>query len=227
MEMQTWNPTTGCDRISTGCDRCYALTLAARLKVDGDHAYQRDGDPRTSGPGFGLTMHEEALDLPLHWQEPRLVLVNTMSDLFHEDVPTEFIARVFAVMEATPRHRYQVLTKRSKRLARLAQQLPWPANVAMGVSIENDQYSFRADDLRTVPAAARFLQLEPLLTALPSLTLEGIRWVVVGGENGPGARPMADEWVTDLRERCEASGVRFRLGLPRRHPIKHPTANVT
>lgn len=203
----TWNPTTGCDRISPGCDNCYALTLAKRLQAMGQPKYQADGDPRTSGPGFKLTVHPDALDIPRRWRAGRVIFVNSMSDLFHEDVPLAFIQQVFAVMAETPRHTYQVLTKRSKRLAQIADQLPWPENVWMGVSIENDRYTFRARHLATVPAAVRFLSLEPLVGPVPSLDLEGIHWAIVGGESGKGARPLQLGWVRDIRRACRAGGV--------------------
>ena len=219
--METWNPSTGCDRISPGCDNCYAMRLAPLLKASGDPDYQRDGDPRTSGPGFGLTLHEHALAVPHRWPGPHLVAVNTMSDLFHEQVPLAFLQRVFAVMAETPQHLYQVLTKRSRRLVRLAPELSWPANVSIGVSIESDRYSYRADHLRRVPAAFRFLQLEPLLGPVPSLGLSGIDWVVAGPEVGPGARPMEREWVTELRRRCLESGVIFMMGGRGRRPVSN------
>ena len=200
----TWNPTTGCDRTSPGCDHCYALTLSKRLKAMGQSKYQRDGDPRTSGPGFGLTLHPDALDLPYAWVTPRTIFVNSMSDLFHEDVPVEFISRVLAVVADTPQHTYQILTKRSRRLRDISVKLEWPPNVWMGVSIENDRYTFRARHLREVHAAVRFLSLEPLLSSLPSLELHGIDWVIAGGESGPRARPLDEEWVHDVRDRCFA-----------------------
>jgi len=205
----TWNPTTGCDRTSPGCDHCYALTLSKRLKAMGIPKYQRDGDPRTSGPGFGLTLHPDALDLPKRWTAPRMVFVNSMSDLFHDEVPDSFLAGVFEVMAATPQHTYQVLTKRSKRLARIAPKLDWPANVWMGVSVESDRYTFRADHLRQVPAAVRFLSVEPMLGPVPSLDLADINWVIAGGESGPGARPIERGWVTELRDQCRTEGVAF------------------
>ena len=205
----TWNPTTGCDRTSPGCDRCYALALAKRLKAMGQAKYQEDGDPRTSGPGFGLTLHDDALDVPRRWRDPRLVFVNSMSDLFHPDVPLDFIARVFEVMNSTPRHTYQLLTKRTKRLAEVARHLRWSKNIWMGVTIESDAYAFRASHLRKVPAEVRFLSLEPLLGPLPSLSIEGIDWVIVGGESGAGARPILTEWVIDIRNQCLAEGVPF------------------
>jgi len=205
----TWNPTTGCDRVSRGCDHCYALTLSKRLKAMGAAKYQTDGDPRTSGPGFGLAVHPDALALPLQWRQPRTVFVNSMSDLFHARVPEQFIVRVFEVMEATPRHTYQVLTKRSRRLSRLADRLPWPTNVWIGVSVEDDAEVRRVDDLRSVPAAVRFISAEPLLGPLPSLDLDGIDWLIAGGESGHHARPIDAEWVTDLRDSCVAADVAF------------------
>jgi protein gp37 len=205
----TWNPTTGCDRVSAGCDHCYALTLAKRLKGMGSAKYQNDGDPRTSGPGFGVTAHESTLAAPLRWREPRVVFVNSMSDLFHARVPAEFVQRVFAVMAATPQHTYQVLTKRATRLRRLAPVLPWPANVWMGVSVENIDVVHRVDELRQVPAAVRFLSCEPLLGPLDGLDLDRIGWVIAGGESGPGARPMDPAWPARLRDACQAAGVPY------------------
>ena len=205
----TWNPTTGCDRISAGCDHCYALTLAKRLKAMGAEKYQVDGDPRTSGPGFGLTLHPDALSVPYRWRTPRLVFVNSMSDLFHARVPLEFIREVFQVMADTPQHTYQVLTKRSRRLRRLAGKLDWPPNVWMGVSVEDQTHLYRVDDLREVPAAVRFLSCEPLLGPLTGLDLTGIDWVIAGGESGPGHRPMDEAWVLELRDLCQAHRVPF------------------
>ena len=205
----TWNPTTGCDRVSAGCDHCYALTLAKRLKGMGSAKYQNDGDPRTSGPGFGVTIHENTLTAPLRWREPRIVFVNSMSDLFHARVPTDFVARVFAVMAATPQHTYQLLTKRATRLRRLAAELPWPPNVWMGVSVESADVLHRVDELRRVPATVRFLSCEPLLGPLDGLDLDGIGWMIVGGESGPGARPMDPAWARGLRDACVAAGVPF------------------
>jgi protein gp37 len=204
----TWNPTTGCDRTSPGCDHCYALTMAGRLKAMGQEKYQRDGDPRTSGPGFALTVHPDTLDVPKRWARGRMIFVNSMSDLFHDDVPIGFIADVFDVMRSTPQHRYQVLTKRSKRLARVADQLDWPINLWMGVSVESQRYTFRTDHLRTVPAAVRFLSVEPLL-GLVSVDLDGIDWVIVGGESGSQARPVEAEWVRHIRDECVATGTPF------------------
>jgi protein gp37 len=209
----TWNPTTGCDRVSAGCDNCYALTLAKRLKAMGADKYQHDGDPRTSGPGFGISVHPDALDLPHRWRQPRVVFVNSMSDLFHAKVPAAFIRDIFAVMADTPRHTYQVLTKRSLRLRRLADSLEWPANVWMGVSVENAAQLNRLDHLRQVPAQVRFLSAEPLLGSLftPSanLDLTGIDWVITGGESGPNARPCDPEWVRQVRDACAECRVAF------------------
>ena len=205
----TWNPTTGCDRTSPGCDNCYALTLARRLKAMGNPKYQRDGDPLTSGPGFKLTMHSDQLALPHRWKTPRVIFVNSMSDLFHPDVTDDFIRDVFQVMADTPRHTYQVLTKRAQRLSKMAPSLPWPKNVWMGVSVESDRYSFRANHLRKVPAAVRFISAEPLLGPVANLDLTGINWVIAGGESGPGARPMHPSWAKDLRDRCKFEDVAF------------------
>ncbi|MFI7512500.1 DUF5131 family protein [Micromonospora echinofusca] len=205
----TWNPTTGCDRISTGCDNCYAMTLAKRLKAMGSTKYQTDGDSRTSGPGFGVALHPAALDIPRRWREPRTVFVNSMSDLFHARVPLDYVRRVFAVMRETPRHTYQVLTKRAARLAKLAPQLDWPPNVWIGVSVEEAAQCVRIDHLREVPAAVRFISAEPLLGPLAGLDLTGIDWLIAGGESGPGCRPMDPAWVTDLRNQCECAGTAF------------------
>jgi len=204
----TWNPTTGCDRTSPGCDNCYALTLAKRLKAMGQEKYQNDGDPRTSGPGFRLTMHDDALSIPFGWRTPRTVFVNSMSDLFHEDVSLDFIRRVFDVIAQTPQHVYQVLTKRSKRLARVANELDWPQNLWMGVSVESQRYAFRTHHLREIPAAVRFLSVEPMLGPV-DLDLGGIDWVIAGGESGHFARPMQPEWVRALRDSCKHADVAF------------------
>ena len=233
----TWNPVTGCDRISSGCDRCYALTLAKRLKAMGSQKYQADGDPRTSGPGFAVTVHQDALWEPLRWRKPRVVFVNSMSDLFHVRVPGSFVASVFGVMAVTPQHTYQVLTKRPRRMRALLTSdafraevdaaadaavdagnlwLPsldpvsWPLpNVWVGTSIENDEYTWRADCLRQAPAAVRFLSLEPLLGPLPSLGLDGIHWGIAGGESGPGCRPLDLAWVREIRDRCTSQDAAF------------------
>lgn len=251
----TWSPVTGCDRVSDGCDHCYALTLAKRLKAMGSAKYQKDGDPRTSGPGFGVTMHPNALQLPLKWKKPRRIFVNSMSDLFHKDVSDSFIAQVFAVMAQAPQHQFQILTKRHARMrsligglldggqklieaapdeatAQVLYDAPWPLpNVLLGVSVENQTWAdIRIPALLETAAAVRFLSCEPLLgpidlrnlrarngvlidclggdvktpdgksvyTGTPSI----IDWVIVGGESGPGARPMHPHWVRDLRDQC-------------------------
>lgn len=253
----TWNPTTGCDRISPGCDNCYALTLAKRLKAMGSAKYQVDGNPQTSGSGFGVTVHEQAMLEPLRWRMPRKVFVNSMSDVGHPRILRPALARIWAVMALTARHQFQVLTKRPRRLAAIlanptfertvakqatelissrswqrwqldlgGQRLagdsglgqswtvtrgpggnlwspPWPLqNVWLGTSIESDDYTSRADELRRAPAAVRFLSLEPLLGPLPSLDLTGIDWVIVGGESGPRHRPLNLTWVREIRDRC-------------------------
>ena len=205
----TWNPTTGCDRLSPGCDHCYALTLSKRLKAMGSPKYQLDGNRKTSGPGFKLTLHPTSLDVPRRWSAPRLIFVNSMSDLFHDAVPIEFIARVFDVMRETPQHTYQVLTKRAQRLSRVSGELDWPSNLWMGVSVESRRYTFRLDYLRNVPAVVRFLSAEPLLGPIGEVDLEGIQWVIAGGESGAHARPVEYEWVAGLRDSCRSAGVAF------------------
>lgn len=205
----TWNPVTGCDRVAAGCDNCYALTLAKRLKAMGAEKYQNDGSPLTSGPGFGVTLHPKALQQPLSWKSPRVVFVNSMSDLFHAKVPLAFVQDIFDVIAETPQHTYQVLTKRSHRLARVADQLRWPRNLWMGVSVENQAVATRIDHLRAVPAAIRFLSCEPLIGPLENLNLEGIHWVIAGGESGPNNRAMDPQWVEDIRDQCLGANVPF------------------
>lgn len=205
----TWNPTTGCDRISPGCDNCYALAMAKRLKAMGSARYQADGSPKTSGPGFGVTLHPDALDQPYRWSGSRIVFVNSMSDLFHARVPLSFIKDVFQVVAETPQHTYQVLTKRSSRLPKIADRLEWPANLWMGVSVEDEKRLSRVDDLRKAPAAVRFLSCEPLLGPLPRLDLTGIGWVITGGESGPRARALDPQWVRDIRDVCVDAQVPF------------------
>lgn len=205
----TWNPTTGCDRVSSGCDNCYALTLAKRLKAMGSVKYQNDGDARTSGPGFGITIHPDELTIPLRWKEPRVVFVNSMSDLFHARVPISFLRDVFAVIASTPRHTYQVLTKRARRLAKVAPKLAWPENLWMGVSVEDRTQLDRLDCLRQVPAAVRFVSAEPLLGPLGSFDLSSIDWLIAGGESGKSCRPVDPRWVRELRDHCRDSGVAF------------------
>lgn len=204
----TWNPVTGCDTISPGCDHCYARTLAKRLKAMGNPKYQSDGNPVTSGPGFAVTVHPAALALPYRWRKPRLVFVNSMADLFHARVPEAFIRDVLAVMADTPQHTYQVLTKRPRRAADLA--ATWPPNVWLGVSVESDRYDWRAQTLADTPVTGvRFISAEPLLGPLPHLDLSGIGWVIAGGESGPGYRPPEAAWFRDLRDRCTAAGIPF------------------
>jgi protein gp37 len=262
----TWNPTTGCDRTSPGCDNCYALTLAKRLKAMGSAKYQNDGDPRTSGPGFGVTVHPDAMTEPLRWRTPRKVFVNSMSDVGHARIGRLAQARIWAVMALAARHQFQVLTKRPKRLATLladpvfvgevGQQAtdiightpphlgrwrldlggeraagdsglgdgwttatpdngtlwlpPWPLpNVWIGTSIESDEYTWRADEIRRAPAAVRFLSLEPLLGPLPSLDLTDIHWVIAGGESGRRHRMLDLAWVRDIRDRCVDQQIPF------------------
>ncbi len=205
----TWNPTTGCDKTSPGCDNCYALTLSKRLKAMGQAKYQNDGDARTSGPGFGLTLHPDTLDVPRAWSSRRTIFVNSMSDLFHKGIPEGYIRQVFDVIADTPQHQYQVLTKRSKRLAEIGRRLDWPANLWMGVSIETTKYRFRIDHLRSVDASVRFVSAEPLLGPLRNLDLDGIHWLIAGGESGPRSRRMEEAWVLDLRDQCAAAGVPF------------------
>jgi len=237
---QTWNPVTGCDRVSPGCDHCYALTMAARLKAMGARAYQNDGDPRTSGPGFALTLHPERLQAPLQWRKPSLVFVNSMSDLFHAKVPFEFVERVWDVMARTPQHTYQILTKRPDRMARFAARLPALPNVWLGTSVEDQERVGRANYLRWPSLAAypvRFLSVEPLLGPVDleevlwdqPLAREindvrprshAVQWVIVGGESGPGARPCNENWIRELRDQCLAAGVAFFLKQKGGHPDK-------
>jgi protein gp37 len=196
----TWNPVTGCTKLSDGCKNCYAERMSKRLQGMGQPNY-RDG--------FKVRVHPKTLGIPIRWKKPRMIFVNSMSDLFHEKVPFEYIQRVFDVMRKADWHTFQVLTKRSERLLEIAPDLEWSANIWMGVSVENSKYLSRVDDLVRVPAAVRFLSLEPLLGPLPTINLNGIDWVIVGGESGPGARPMNPEWVTDIRDHCSASSVPF------------------
>ena len=196
----TWNPLTGCDKISPGCKFCYAERMAKRLHGMGQPRYAK---------GFELTLHEDVLELPLSWKKPQRIFVNSMSDMFHRDVPLDFILKTFDVMRRASWHQFQVLTKRSDRLAELSPAIDWPGNVWMGVSVERQDYVSRIDDLRATAAAVKFLSLEPLLGPLRGLSLAGIDWVIVGGESGPGARPMDPEWVLDIKEQCRASGVPF------------------
>jgi len=196
----TWNPVTGCTKISAGCTHCYAERMARRLQAMGQPNYVN---------GFHVTLHPHVLDKPLTWTKPQTIFVNSMSDLFHKSIPLDFILQVFDVMRRADWHTFQVLTKRSGRLAQLSSSLPWPENVWMGVTVESADYTSRIDDLRGVGARVKFLSLEPLLGPTPGLDLRGIDWVIVGGESGPGARPMAPEWVTDIRDQCRDVDVPF------------------
>jgi protein gp37 len=196
----TWNPVTGCSKISPGCKHCYAERMAERLQAMGQRNYRN---------GFALTLQPQMLELPLRWKKPQTIFVNSMSDLFHDDVPLSYVGQVFDVMRRASWHRFQVLTKRSERLASLNSQLKWAPNIWMGVSVENDKYRFRVDNLRFTSAHVKFLSLEPLLGPLTNLNLSAIDWVIVGGESGPGARPMNPAWVTDLRDQCRRARVPF------------------
>lgn len=194
----TWNPLTGCTKISPGCKNCYAERMSHRLRLMGQPNYAN---------GFELTLHAHALETPLRWKKPQRIFVNSMSDLYHRDVPEEFILRVFDVMRRAHWHQFQVLTKRADRLEQLSPRLDWPPNVWQGVSVENADYTFRVDHLRRTGARVKFLSVEPLLGPIPDPDLTGIDWVIVGGESGPGSRPMDPEWVYQLRDSCQRQGV--------------------
>jgi protein gp37 len=196
----TWNPLTGCTKISPGCKHCYAERMARRLQAMGQPNYRN---------GFELELHEQVLDYPLHWKKPQMIFVNSMSDLFHERVPAEFINEVFDIMRKASWHTFQVLTKRSSRLMTLSDSINWPENVWMGVSIENQLYTYRIEHLVSTHARIKFLSLEPLLGPLHNLRLDNIDWVIVGGESGPGARPLKENWVIDIRDQCLNSNVAF------------------
>ena len=196
----TWNPVTGCTKISEGCANCYAERMAMRLQAMGQSNYIK---------GFQLTLHPHMLDLPLRWKTPKSIFVNSMSDLFHQDIPLSFIRQTFNVMMRARRHRFQILTKRASRLAELASSLPWAENIWIGVTVENDKWKSRIDCLREVPAKVRFISLEPLLGPLPEIDLAGIDWVIVGGESGPGARRMERNWVLDIMQQCRKAQVPF------------------
>lgn len=196
----TWNPVTGCSKVSEGCRHCYAERMATRLRAMGNGRY---------ADGFKLTLHEDLIDFPRKLKKPRTIFVNSMSDLFHEQVPLDFIRRVFDTMVACSQHTFQILTKRSARLASFAKQLPWPANVWMGVSVEDARVVSRIDDLAKVPAKVRFLSCEPLIGPLDSLPLSDMHWVIVGGESGPGARLMEKSWAESIRRQCASANVPF------------------
>ena len=196
----TWNPLTGCTKVSPGCKNCYAERMAKRLQAMGLDKYKQ---------GFRLALHPEVLEEPLNWLKPQNIFVNSMSDLFHKDVPVDFILSIFDVMRRAHWHQFQILTKRAERLLELDASIDWPENAWMGVSVENADYVYRIDLLRQTHAAIKFLSLEPLLGALPNLDLGGIHWVIVGGESGPHARPIEYEWVRDIRDQCQRSKVAF------------------
>ena len=196
----TWNPLTGCTKISPGCKHCYAERMAKRLQAMGQPNYVN---------GFKLTMHEHVLEKPLEWKTPQVIFVNSMSDLFHKDVPLDFIQRVFDTMKRSHWHQFQVLTKRSERLAELSPFLEWADNIWMGVSVENDKYTYRIDDLRKTDAKIKFLSVEPLIGPISKMNLKGINWVIVGGESGPGARPIERDWVVSIRDQCLKARVPF------------------
>lgn len=196
----TWNPVTGCTAVSAGCDHCYAAALAKRLKAMGSPRYRN---------GFKVTLQPDLVELPLRWRSPRKIFVNSMSDLYHKEIPDDYIRKIFDTMRRAHWHQFQILTKRPQRLARLAPTLPWPSNVWQGVSIENNEVAFRADYLRKVPAAVRFFSCEPLIGPVDEVDLTGIDWVIAGGESGGGARPMKKEWVRDLLRRCREEGISF------------------
>lgn len=196
----TWNPTTGCNKISAGCKYCYAEVMARRLQAMGIEKYK---------DGFELRIHEDALQIPFSWKHPKIVFVNSMSDLFHKDVPVEFIQKVFDVMNKTPQHTYQVLTKRADRLYELHHKLNWTDNIWMGVSVEDERVKDRIDFLRYTDAKIKFLSCEPLIGALQNIDLTNIQWVIVGGESGRKARPMLESWVWDIKQQCAEQGVAF------------------
>ncbi len=196
----TWNPLTGCNRVSPGCKNCYAERMSVRLKAMGQPNYSN---------GFKLALHEESLAIPFRWKKPMNIFVNSMSDLFYEEVPIDFIESVFDVMNKAHWHRFQVLTKRSERLLDLSPQLHWASNIWMGVSVENKDYIYRIDQLRETHASIKFLSIEPMLGPLDDINLNGIDWVIVGGESGPGARPMNSSWVISVRDQCLNAGVPF------------------
>lgn len=196
----TWNPVTGCTKISLGCKNCYAERMTKRLQAMGQPNYVN---------GFRVALHDHVLQAPFNWKQPSVIFVNSMSDLFHEDVPIKFILKAFEVMRNTPHHQYQILTKRAERLSEIKAELSWPDNVWMGVSVESDDYQYRIECLRNTEARIKFLSIEPLLGPIPELDLYGIDWVIVGGESGPKARPIKSEWVIEIRDQCLDAGVPF------------------
>jgi protein gp37 len=196
----TWNPVTGCTKISSGCKNCYAERMALRLKAMGQPNYRN---------GFKVTCHPHTLDMPLKWKRPQMVFVNSMSDIFHKDVPDNFILDIFSTMRKAEQHQYQILTKRAERLEQISPELPWQKNIWMGVTVESGDYKYRIDYLRYTAAHIKFISFEPLLRDVGELNLDGIDWVIVGGESGPGARPMKIEWARNIREQCINRNVPF------------------
>lgn len=196
----TWNPTTGCSKISSGCKHCYAETMAKRLHAMGNPKYKN---------GFKITLHPDTLNIPYTWIKPRIVFVNSMSDLFHEDIPFDYVKNVFRVMKDCPKHIFQVLTKRADQLCELNKRLDWSSNIWMGVSVESKEFEFRIDLLRKTNAAIKFLSIEPMICSTPDLDLSGIDWVIVGGESGFGARPIKKEWVLDIQKQCKEAKIPF------------------
>lgn len=196
----SWNPVAGCSEISEGCRNCYAERLAKRLKAMGNRNYAN---------GFAVTLQPHMLEVPLSWKKPRNIFVNSMSDLFHEKVPLKYIQKIFDVMEQATRHHFQILTKRAERMVELAPHLSWPDHIWMGVTVENQDTMSRIKRLREMPSKVKFLSLEPLIGPLPDLNVKGIDWVIVGGESGPGSRPMNIKWVRQIRAQCLADGVPF------------------
>jgi len=196
----TWNPVTGCSKISAGCLNCYAERMAKRLKAMGQPNYRN---------GFKVTCHDHVLDYPLRWRKPRKIFVNSMSDLFHEDIPDEYIVRIFEIMNKASWHNFQILTKRIERVAKISERLHWSPNIWLGATVENHECRDRITTLVSIPASVKFLSMEPLLSAVPNLSLDGLDWIIVGGESGPGSRPMSYEWVEDIRKQCEVDGIPF------------------
>jgi protein gp37 len=209
----TWNPVARCTVISPGCTNCYAMRMAARLAAMGQKKYENT--TRTSGGrakwNGRIKLDRSSLAIPREWKVGRMIFVNSMSDIFHDEVPLSFLKEVFSIMRETPQHTYQVLTKRAENLELLSKELPWPANVWMGVSVENADYTWRIAHLMRTPAATKFVSLEPLIGPLERLNLDGIDWAIAGGESGPGARPMKPEWVRSIRDQCLEAGVAFHF----------------
>lgn len=196
----SWNPVTGCTKITEGCRNCYAARIAKKLHDNGNVRYTN---------GFNVTCHEDKLDVPLHWRKPREIFVNSMSDIFHDDVPAEFIKKIFCIMNQTLHHRYYVLTKRPKRMIAMISELEWTPNIWVGVSVEDEATLWRMDEMKKVPAIRNFVSVEPLLEDLGVLNLEGVDWIICGGESGPGARFIKKDWVRNVRDQCNAAGIPF------------------